>query len=124
MATKGKFIPADVPSREDMESFFDWMKENTIEYADNVKVKDIVIDKRKTIVIQDLKLPNKFLECPVKYMYEKFSEVHPIKLWNDDGLLTLYFDGVLDPEFFKKSNYIILRTRKTKIKIDSEKKYN
>lgn len=106
-----KFIPADIPSEEDMKRYQDWLNENAIVYAADVKVKNISIDKRKTLIIQDLKLPGKYLECSAKFLFENFAEVHPIKLFNDEGILTLFFDDVLNPEIFTKQNLVIIKSK-------------
>jgi len=106
-----KFIPADIPSEEDMKRYQDWLNENALVYAADVKVKNISIDKRKSLIIQDLKLPGKYLECSAKFLYENFAEVHPIKLFNDDGMMTLFFDGVLNGKIFERTNIVKISDR-------------
>lgn len=114
MAIKDKFIPDDIPSDADYERYTKWREENEIVYIETVKVKDIKIDKRRSIMIQDFKLPGKYIECSAKLLYERFGDYHPVKSFSDDYELTFYFDGVLNPKIFENSSVIIIKDRKTK----------
>ena len=109
---KKDFIPADIPSREDYEEFMKSLDDNATRFPEDFTVKDLKIDKRRTITICDIQLPGKYLYCPVKLMIEKLPNAHPVKLWDEVGMFTIFFDGALDPKWFEKSNVVIVRLKR------------
>ena len=112
MAKKDDFILSEIPTQEDYEQFMKSLDDNAILFPEDFTVKDLKIDKRRTITICDTQLPVKYLYCLVKLMIEKLPNAHPVKLWNEVSMLTIFFDGELDPKWFEKSNVVVIRMKR------------